>query len=58
MQKNDGRRPQGRARSHKGQKKRVGNRLDKVKEIIKDGNDRARAIARETMMQVREAVKI
>jgi tryptophanyl-tRNA synthetase len=39
-------------------RKELETRSDKVKEIIKDGNDRARAIARETMIQVREAVKI
>jgi len=39
-------------------RKELENRSDKVKEIIKDGNERARAIAEETMNQVREAVKI
>ena len=39
-------------------RKELENSLDKVKEIINDGNDRARSIARETMIQVREAVKI
>ena len=32
--------------------------IQKVREIIEDGNKRARAIARETMAEVREAVKI
>ncbi len=39
-------------------RKKLEDRLDKVEEIIRDGNDRARAIARDTMVQVREAVKI
>ena len=42
----------------KAKRKELEDRLDKVEEIIRDGNDRARAIARETMAQVREAVKI
>jgi tryptophanyl-tRNA synthetase len=32
--------------------------LDRVKEIMAQGNERARKIARETMAEVREAVRI
>ena len=39
-------------------RKELESQLDKVKEIVNNGNDRARSIARETMAQVREAVKI
>jgi len=42
----------------KAKRKELENQLDSVKEIINDGNNRARSIARETMNQVREAVKI
>jgi len=42
----------------KAKRKELESQLDKVKEIINDGNGRARSIARETMIQVREAVKI
>jgi tryptophanyl-tRNA synthetase len=39
-------------------RKELESRLDTVKEIVHNGNDRARSVARETMAQVREAVKI
>jgi tryptophanyl-tRNA synthetase len=32
--------------------------IKKIREIIEQGNKRARAVARETMAEVREAVKI
>jgi tryptophanyl-tRNA synthetase len=32
--------------------------INRIREIIEEGNIRARAVARETMAEVREAVKI
>ena len=42
----------------KAKRKGLKSNIQKVREIVEDGNKRARAIARETMAEVREAVKI
>ena len=42
----------------KAKRKELESDIHKVREIIEEGNKRARAIARETMAEVREAVKI
>jgi tryptophanyl-tRNA synthetase len=42
----------------KAKRKELKSDIQKVREIVEDGNKRARAIARETMAEVREAVKI
>ena len=42
----------------KAKRKALESDIQKVREIVEDGNKRARAIARETMAEVREAVKI
>lgn len=42
----------------KAKRKELENSMDKVKEIVQDGNRRARTIAEQTMAQVREVVKI
>ncbi|MBW2710202.1 MAG: tryptophan--tRNA ligase, partial [Deltaproteobacteria bacterium] len=42
----------------KAKRKELESQLDKVKEIINDGNNHARSIAGETMAQVREVMKI
>ena len=42
----------------KAKRKGLKSNIQNVREIVEDGNKRARAIARETMAEVREAVKI